>query len=184
MTPEFWATLLAGLIGAAGAIGGVMIQRRFEQRDRSQEKQRQLKEIARALFFEIEGFSRDYLVPSQEALRTQNRSDPLSVSLKVPSVRPFPIYVSNAQRIGEFNDDEVREIVTFFNLAASVASTLAEAVRLQTEIYVAGSNVQTTAAMRAIYQRLDVTLPEATTSASTAASTLAKRANIQFGVDS
>jgi hypothetical protein len=179
VTPEL-STLLAGIIGAAAAIGGVVIQRIFEQRDRRQEKQRELNEIARALFFEIEGFSRDYLASSKQALAMRNPSGPLPVSLKVPPARPFPIYFSNAQRIGEFSDIEVREIVTFFNLAASVASTLAEAVRLQTEIYVAHSNIQTTAAIQALYQRLDAMLPDAITSASTAQSTLAKRASISI----
>jgi hypothetical protein len=173
VTPEIWAILVAGLIGAVGALGGVMLQRWFEQRDRREEEARRLREVARALLFEIAGFRRDYLVETRTAL--SNRSDPFSVPLKLPASTPFPAYHANVSRIGEFQDDEVEAIVTAFNMAASVASTIAEAVRRQSDMYGAVSLVQTQAALDAIFRRLDHILPKAIRWAEAAESLLAKR---------
>jgi hypothetical protein len=179
MTPEVWMTLVAGIIGAVGAIAGVMLQGRFEQRDRRREETRQRNEIARALLFEIYGFVRDYLIPSKDALSTGSpQSDPRSVSLKPPPANTFPVYYSNAQRIGGFDDGEVEAIVTFYNVAASVATMLQEAITCHTQIYIAHSNVQAESVLKEIHKRLSEVVPRAIERGAIAKACLEKRAGI------
>jgi hypothetical protein len=181
MPPGFWAILIAGLIGALGAITGVLIQRHFERKDRLGEEDRQMRAVACALVFEMDDFYWHYVAPLRSALADFNytQGDSYGVALKFPPVQPFPIYRANAHRIGEFEENEVEAIVAFYSLAEAFVCELTDAVRMQSHLRTAisGQNVLNDAT-RIVLRRIGEILPKLTRAGREAAPLLAERADL------
>lgn len=180
---EFWGTLLAGIIGATGAFGGVWFQRRSERRERLKEQERQRIEIARALLIEVAGFRNDILEGVRRNLVGMQLSTLQSTFLKSPPVSPFPVYRANANRIGEFETSEVEAVVSFYNVAEGFLSDLDRFVELQIRISVSQVSGSWANAAVANLGKLQEMMPRVAELAAKAASALASRAKVHFAPD-
>ena len=174
-TQDFWATLIAGLIGAAGAFGGVIFQRRSENIDRIAEEHRQRTEIAKALVCEINGFRDFYLIPVQNKLANLQAGLEHTITLSAPPSNAFPIYHANAHRIGEFNGEEVDALIQFYNIAESFAMTLVDGARARHNIEAMGDINRAQASARQIYGELREMIPVVLPVARAATDALAER---------
>lgn len=174
------ATLLAGAIGAGGAVLGVMLQRRWERRDRLEEEERQRTEIARALLFEVVGFYETFVtdMPLRSDLIQSGAVN--QVALKSPLASSFPVFTANAHRIGEFEGSEVKAVLAFYVIAGNFLSTVRDCVETQIQYLSGLQNNYAQASTRANLQKLEAMLPRVKELASGAASALAARATVAF----
>lgn len=174
--PDVWATLIAALIGAFAAILGVIIQREIERRDKRAEASRQRREIARAMLLEIDSFYQEYLNPIRRTLSGYQPGAEHTLQLKPPPEALFPVYHSNAYRIGEFERIEIEALVRFYQSAENFAATLAQAVKIQTDLFVATSQVQAQGVARFVFGRMNGAIPAVVGLGVQAAHLLAKKA--------
>jgi hypothetical protein len=183
MSPDFWATLIAGVIGFAGAIAGVMIQRYFEQKDRQKEEERQRVEIARALLFEIVGFYVNFVRDLRKRISGVpfDKSDPRT--LVSPPTSSFPIYRANAHRIGEFHRNEIAAVIRFYTFAESFLSTLRSSVETQIQLWTHPQDPFVIQAAVQNVSKLQSMLPTVEELVSDTASALSKRAKVTFDPD-
>jgi hypothetical protein len=183
ITWDVLATLAAGLIGAVGALAGVMLQRRFEKRDRIAEEDNQRKEIAKALVYEIDGTYTRYLVPLRAALDRPVPGNEHQIQLPSPPAYSFPIYHANAYRIGEYKGEEVRAMVDFYTLADSFVCILADAVKAKSNLHAASNLALAQGAAREAYRELRETIPNLVPLARDAARLLGARAGLPLEGD-
>jgi hypothetical protein len=99
-----------------------------ERNARAEETERQKKAVATALLFEIDGFCATYLCQPREFMKGKDvAKDPLP---RFASIGPdrFPVFHSNASKIGELPTNYVLALVGFFRQADSIVSNLADYV--------------------------------------------------------
>jgi hypothetical protein len=111
----------------------VWLQRRFERRDRALEQERQRIEIARALRLEIREFCNGFMADVRLTTNVDTRNIPqvCQVTLSPPPANLFTVYQANANRIGEFRENEVEAVIAFYSIAEGLLTAVRDAAETQ-----------------------------------------------------
>jgi len=131
LTMDGVAALAAGLLVLVGLwVGLRAVMRRTErvaalERDAAvRERGRQKLLLARALLFELDGFYRHYLRDVGAALETSEGWEGQYPVVNWVAEQPFPVYVANAGRLGELDEDTLSEVIRCYAMAAAYLSLL------------------------------------------------------------
>jgi hypothetical protein len=120
------ATLLGALIGAVAVLAGVMIQRHFERREKSEEEARNKRAVAKALLFEIKSFYRWYYRHLRPLLKDIDPQTCLPPTISAPTAQFFAVYRANTDTLGSFDDTAVKLVVSFYGFAEWLLSAIKE----------------------------------------------------------
>ncbi len=131
LTLDGLMTLLAGIIAFAAVIiqirsssRSVTAQMQADRDTRLDEERRGRQAVARALLFEILNFYRIYQEQVRKPLDSGSPNAVQFPTLGSPGPGAFDVYRANAGKLGQFDDQIVQSVVTFYVEAEWFVSTL------------------------------------------------------------
>jgi hypothetical protein len=170
--------IISALIGAAvGAVStGVLVLYRDARKER-----RELKSVATGLFWEIDGFYKQYIRNVCRALKEKNTAE-LSFEMKPLDFGIFTVFEATADKVGLFDEPElVQGIVGFYGTARVYLDTLSDYRRTMDQIQ-AGQHQQRNKAVTLLNQ-VKAAAESFVPLANNVCGMLAKRAKLDYTFD-